>query len=118
MHHLTNAKFGITVRLILTLFIDQSISSLGKRDFLILMQIKKCIYLMKKNKNVLSNFKPCETIVCDDRDPPWINSKIKNLSVEKNIAKKCYLQNNSTIQFFRQFQSIQNLLTATIEKIK
>ena len=72
----------------------------------------------EKNKNVLSNFKPSETIVCDDRDPPWINSKIKNLSVEKNIAKKCYLQNNSTIQFFRQFQSIQNLLTATIEKIK
>ena len=48
MHHLTNAKFGITVRLILTLFVDQLMNSLGKRDFLILMQIKECIYLMKK----------------------------------------------------------------------
>ena len=33
-------------------------------------------------------------IVCDDRDLPWINSKIKNLIVEKVIGKKCYLQNN------------------------
>ena len=48
IHHLTNVKFGITIRLILTLFVDQSMSSLGKTDFLIQIQIKKCIYLMKK----------------------------------------------------------------------
>ena len=40
-------------------------------------------------KNILSNFILQETIVCDDRDPQWINSKIKNLIAEKNIAKKC-----------------------------
>ena len=44
----TNVKFGITIRLILTLFVDQSMSSLVKTEFLIQMQIKKCIYLMKQ----------------------------------------------------------------------
>ena len=28
-------------------------------------------------KNILRSFIPHETVTCDDRDPPWINSKIK-----------------------------------------
>ena len=46
------------------------------------------------------------------------NSKIKNLIKEKNIAKKCFLQNNSDIKLFWRFQGLQNLLTVTIEKWK
>ena len=50
------------------------------------------VYLFNETiKNILSNFIPHETIVCDDPDLPWINSKIKNLIAEKNVAKKCYL---------------------------
>ena len=60
---------------------------------------------------------PHETIVCD-HDSSWINSKIKNLIAEKNIARNCYRKNNSDIQLFRRFQSLQNLLTVTIEKSK
>ena len=51
-------------------------------------------------KDILCNFIPHETVTCDDRDPPWINSKIKGLIQEKNIAKKCYFQNNKDIQLF------------------
>ena len=69
-------------------------------------------------KNILCNFIPHETVTCDDRDPQWINSKIKGLIKEKNIAKKCYLQNNKDINLFRRFQCMQNLLTATIQKSK
>ena len=29
--------------------------------------------------NIVSNFIPNETITCDDQDPPWMNSFIKNL---------------------------------------
>ena len=29
--------------------------------------------------NILSNFLPHETIVCDDKDPPWFNRAIKSL---------------------------------------
>ena len=69
-------------------------------------------------KNILCNFIPHETVTCDDRDPPWINSKIKDLLQEKNIAKKCYFQNNKDIQLFRRFQCMQNLPAATIKKSK
>ena len=37
--------------------------------------------------NILNNFIPHETI-CDDRDPPWFNGKIKSLIHEKNTAFK------------------------------
>ena len=47
-----------------------------------------------------------------------IASKIKGLIQKKNIAKKCYFQNNKDIQLFRRFQSMQGFLTATIDKSK
>ena len=31
-------------------------------------------------KNILVNFILHETIICDDRDPPWINNKIKKIN--------------------------------------
>ena len=43
---------------------------------------------------------PHETVTCDDQDPPWFNSKIKDFIQEKNIIKKCYFQNNKDIQLF------------------
>ena len=51
-------------------------------------------------KNIFCNFTPHETVTSDDRDPPWINSKIEGLIQEKNIAKNCYFQNNKDIQLF------------------
>ena len=33
--------------------------------------------------NILSNFIPHKTIVCDDKDPPWFNKAIKSLIQEK-----------------------------------
>ena len=61
---------------------------------------------------------PHKTVLCADRDPPWINSNIKGLIQETNIAKKCYLRNNKDIQLFQRFQCMQNLLTATIAQKK
>ena len=57
-------------------------------------------------KNILRNFIPYETVTCDDGDPLWINSKIKGLIQENNIAKKCYFENNKDILLFRRFRSI------------
>ena len=33
--------------------------------------------------NILRKFIPHETVLCDDRDPPWFNAKIKSLVHEK-----------------------------------
>ena len=45
-------------------------------------------------KNVLLNHIPQETIICDDRDPPWINNNIKQLIQEKNNAYRSYILND------------------------
>ena len=36
--------------------------------------------------NILSNFIPHEIIVCNDKDPPWLNNRIKPLIQEKKAT--------------------------------
>ena len=46
------------------------------------LHINEMVYLFNKIiKNILSNYLPHETITCDDRDPPWINNKIKQQEI-------------------------------------
>ena len=39
-------------------------------------------------KNIMDNFIPLETIICDDRDPSSINKRIKKLIYERNSHAK------------------------------
>ena len=41
--------------------------------------------------NIFHNFIPNKIILCDDRDPPWMNEKIKQL-----IRKKLYFKNKKS----------------------
>ena len=36
--------------------------------------------------NIFHNFTPNEVIVYDDRDPPWVNDKIKKMIKKKKLA--------------------------------
>ena len=45
--------------------------------------------------NILNNFIPPETIVCNDRDPPWFNVKIRLLIRDKTTVYKYFRQNGS-----------------------
>ena len=47
--------------------------------------------------NILSNYIPHETITCDERDPPWINHKIKQLIQEINNTYRSYILSNKKI---------------------
>ena len=60
-------------------------------------------------KNILSNYIPHETITCDDRDPPWINKNIKQLTLEENKAYKSDHRGNKSLQFLNQFQFLQTV---------
>ena len=51
---------------------------------------EKVYFLTKTLLNIIQNFVPHETIVWDERDPPWINKEIKKLMNEKNLAFKSY----------------------------
>ena len=53
----------------------------------------------------MNNFIPNEIVTIDDRDPPWINNKIKSLIKNKNeYFKNCVKPNNSESRLFEQMQ--------------
>ena len=69
-------------------------------------------------QNVISNYTPRETIICDDRNPPWIDEKIKKLVLQKNGAFLAYSRDENNTDLFNKFQSVQAHLKATIEESK
>ena len=69
-------------------------------------------------KNILSNYIPHEIIICDDRDPPWINNKVKELINEKNDTFQCYLHSNKDPKLFNKVEYLQNELKSLIEANK
>ena len=56
----------------------------------------------------MSNFISNEKVTTDDRDPPWINNKIKFLIKNKvEYFKTCAKPNNSeSVRHFEQMQDI------------
>ena len=41
--------------------------------------------------DIIRNFIPHETVTFDDRDPPWITSRIKKVINDKNLAFKRFV---------------------------
>ena len=65
--------------------------------------------------NIVSNFIPNETITCDDRDPPWMNSFIKNLiRATDNFYKKFFRKSNNMYHHYA-FKNPQNDLNQSIQ---
>ena len=91
IHLLTNVKYGIIRRPILI----------------------KLIMI-----NYLSNYIPDEIIICDDRDPPWINNRVKELINEKNDTFQCSLHSNKDPKLFSKVEYLQNELKSLIEANK
>ena len=71
------------------------------------MNVNDMVDLFKRIiKNILRNLIPHETITCDNRDPPWINSSIRRLIQDKNEAYKRFKRRNNNNQYFENFQSL------------
>ena len=57
----------------------------------------------------MSNFTPNEIVAIDDRDPPWINNKIKSLIKNKSeYFKNCDKPSNP--ESIRHFEHMQDTL--------
>ena len=72
----------------------------------------------KTIKNIMSNYIPHETFICDDRDPPWMNKDIKQLNLGENHACKSYFGNDRTLKLFNQLWFLQAKLNSLIEEFK
>ena len=67
--------------------------------------------------NIVSNFIPIETVTCDDRDPPWMNSFIKNIRANDNFYKKFICKSNNMYHLCA-FKNLQNHLSQSIQIAK
>ena len=75
---------------------------------------EKASILTQTLLNILSNFIPNEIVTINDRDPPWINNKIRSLIKNKTIFfKKCFNPNN--IASIKNFEQMQDSLRKNIE---
>ena len=70
---------------------------------------EKASILTKAVLNIMSNFIPNKKIIIDDRDPPWINNKIKSLIKNKTEYFKNYGKPNNP-EKIRHFEQRQNTL--------
>ena len=52
--------------------------------------------------NVLNNYIPHETIICDDQDPPWVNNKVKKTIQDKNLPFSRVTSNINNGIFFEK----------------
>ena len=68
--------------------------------------------------NVVSNFFPRELIVCDEKDPPWFNGKIKSLINEKLRTYNAYRKNIGNSQLRKNLSSLQQRLRDLIDDSK
>ena len=68
--------------------------------------------------NILNNFIPHETIVCDDKDPPWFNKAIKYLIQKKKDTFKKYRKSNNNIQLLQSLRLLQEKLNPFISASK
>ena len=77
------------------------------------------VHLFNKTiKSIFSNYIPHETITCDDRDTPWINSKIKELIQEIDNTYRIYFLSNKNSQIFDKVNYLQNQLKLLSESNK
>ena len=67
---------------------------------------------------ILRNFILHKTVLCDDIDPPWFNTKIKSLIHEKNITFKRLRSDRRNSCLRRQLNCLQDRLNDSIEASK
>ena len=79
---------------------------------------EKVYFFTKTLLNIIQNFIPHKTIICDDRDPPCINKETKKLMFEKRLAFKSYCYSNKSMFLFEKFKALQYQLNISIEESK
>ena len=80
------------------------------------LEVNKMVFLFNRTiKNILSNYIPHKIIICDDRDPPWIHNRAKEIINEKNDTFQCYLHSNKDPKLFNKAEYLQNELKSLIE---
>ena len=68
--------------------------------------------------NIMSNYIPNEVITINDRDPPWITSKIKDKFTYKNYLLKRYLNNGKNLYDWNKVELARSDIITSINESK
>ena len=68
--------------------------------------------------NIMTKFASNELVICDDRDPPWMNRYIKNVIVVINDFHEKLVLPSSNIGNLLIFRNLQNQLIQSIHIAK
>ena len=66
----------------------------------------------------MKNFIPHETIVCDDKDPPWFNKRIKSLIQEGALLLETFRKNRNNVEIITCLNNFNNRLALLINTAK
>ena len=110
-------QFFITPKQMLTIFNKQLIFLIGRRLSLMLMLMPKCPFFVTV-LNILNNYIPHETKICNDRDPPWMTTKSKELIFQKNKLYSCIKKRNNSFLNKQLLRNLQQHLGKSIENAK
>ena len=64
--------------------------------------------------NIFYNYIPNKPIICNDKDPSWLNDNIKRLISQKNEIFKKYLKEGGTYSVYENLQTTAWDLTEAI----
>ena len=68
--------------------------------------------------NIFKIFVPSKTIVCKDKDPPWITDEIKRVCIDKAKVYRQYVKNDYTINDKINLQNLASYSTRLINDAK
>ena len=66
----------------------------------------------------MKNFIPHETIVCDDKDPPWFNKRIKSLIQEGALLLETFRKNRNNVEIITCLNNFNDRLALLINTVK
>ena len=66
----------------------------------------------------LRNFIPHETIVCDEKDPPWYNERIKSLMQEGTLFPETFRKNRNNVEIITCLNNLNDCFTLLINTAK
>ena len=65
----------------------------------------------------MTNFIPYESKIFNDREPPWIDNKVKTIVKEKNKIYQLYFKNKSNM-LATKLETVQNVIYETLGSCK
>ena len=66
----------------------------------------------------MKNFIPHDTIVCDDKDPPWFNKRIKSLIQEDSLLLETFRKNRNNVEIITLLNNFNDRLALLINTAK